>query len=221
MVRAQRTGRRELGMPRRKRVRDGVQRQRATGLLLALLPACMLLGPMLPNAVTVEPVESEPARARISVAPLRVSKPPLGAPIDLTAASVARLADLDALMLASRARPLGHASPPPPLKLQEENEEEEATIVLDDESEGASAEYFDSVEEPMLVVDTRPLWDPAVFDVIPGLIDRNGWSEFDDFVGTGVFAPSGNPPPPAVPEPGTALLVATGLALLAIRSRRA
>lgn len=205
---------------RRRNDRGGGERQRLAGLVLALLPACMLIGPLLPNAVSVEPIETEPFGGKLSTAPLRISKAPLVAPIDPTPWTAPRLVDLDTLVLGSRARPGRYANPPLRPAIEEENEEQ--SIVLEEEvDEPIVDRLFDAAGEPFLTVDTRPLWDPRVFDVIPGLLDRNGYSEFDDFVGTRLFLTSDTPPAPAVPEPATGVLFAAGLLLLAVCGRRA
>ena len=54
----------------------------------------------------------------------------------------------------------------------------------DDVEEYVSETVFSGAgDQVQLNVDLTPLWDPAVFDVIPGLIVRSGWSQWDDFHG--------------------------------------
>jgi hypothetical protein len=73
-----------------------------------------------------------------------------------------------------------------------------------------------------LVVDLTPVWEGR-FDAIPALIDRSGYSQWDDFHGTGVLLLSGAVVPPGgvIPEPASGGLLAIGLAALALRRKHA
>jgi hypothetical protein len=99
----------------------------------------------------------------------------------------------------------------------------EQIVLNDDNAETYVAETLfeaDIDEQQQLVVDMNPLWDPALFDVMPFIFDRTGRTQWEDFHGTGLVFP-GATTGTVVPEPTTGALLALGLAVLAVRRRRA
>ena len=180
--------------------------------LMLLLPGFMFLGLLAPAAITVKPVKVEETAASETIsfrnfAPRR----PLQFPL---AIAHAVLADTNVDPVFAGARYLA-------------NETRGVLDVKTDKAEDSVQSYvaetlFDqSTDQTQLVVDLTPLWDPAVFDIIPGLINRMGYQQWDDFHGTSLRVPRGTAPAqtPPVPEPATGALVALGLAALAVRRR--
>jgi hypothetical protein len=79
------------------------------------------------------------------------------------------------------------------------------------------AVFEQSLAHTVLTVDRTPVWDSARFDIIPGLLMRDGYSMYDDLLGTGFdFGP---PKTTVIPEPANAALLALGLLGLALRAR--
>jgi PEP-CTERM motif-containing protein len=205
-----------------KRRKSG--RRDLAAVLMMLLPGFMFLGLLAPGAVKIQPIEQDeigPISFR-QFAPRRPYNVPLTmahALLPDTSMAGMEPAFSGARYLADQARRVFE----PDVAAQAKNQEQEIVLAQDDSvhSYVAAGLFDDSLEGTVLVADLTPLWDPSVFDVIPGLIMRSGYSQWDDFHGTGVsfhgiIAPTG----PVVPEPETGALVSLGLAALALRGRR-
>ncbi len=184
--------------------------------LMLFMPGFMFLGLLAPAAVSVKP-KAEESSSPISFhhfAPRRAIQFPVA-----IAQAVALETGVDTVF--SGARYLADQAKRV-FELDVENEPSGEQIVLNEDGvENYVAEtVFDvSAVEPQLVVDLTPLWDPSVFDVIPGLIARGGASQWDDFHGTGVILRGAPAPPVVIPEPTTGALLAVGLGALALRRR--
>ncbi|TMA34569.1 MAG: PEP-CTERM sorting domain-containing protein [Deltaproteobacteria bacterium] len=191
--------------------------------LMLLLPGFMFLGLLAPAAITVKPVKVEETAASETIsfrnfAPRR----PLQFPL---AIAHAVLADTNVDPVFAGARYLANETRGV-LDVKTDKAEvktDDQIVLAEDSVQSYVAEtLFDqSTDQTQLVVDLTPLWDPAVFDIIPGLINRMGYQQWDDFHGTSLRVPRGTAPAqtPPVPEPATGALVALGLAALAVRRR--
>jgi hypothetical protein len=89
------------------------------------------------------------------------------------------------------------------------------TMVIDEVDGQADEDLFKDVLQPTFVADRGEIWDPAIFDVIPPLFPIGNDNRYDDFPDVGIYPTDGT----VVPEPGTGMLVALGLAGLAWRRR--
>lgn len=186
--------------------------------LMMFLPGFMFLGLLAPAAVTVKPKVEEtygPLSYR-SFAPRR----PLQVPLHLAHAALDGASASDAVFF-SGARYLAEQSKRvfdfDPKAANVENQ-----IVLarqDGAPTSVAGSLFSGAPDTVqLRVDLKPLWDPGRFDIIPGLVARNGWQQWDDFHGLGLPI---NPRQAAViPEPATGGLLALGLGALALFRRR-
>lgn len=205
-----------------KRHTDSSGRRSFAALLLMLSPGFMFLGLLAPAAVTVKPAaESETIDADTfrSFAPARA---PLLPPRAIASAMLSDATFLEPLfsgarLLAQEAQrvfdlPQVAAAGDEDIALDEEDVVEEyVTDTLFDES----------LEQPVLSVDLTPLWNPALYDVIPSMILRDGYSMYDDFHGSSIGFGGPPPAPFVVPEPEAGALLLLGLIALALRAQRA
>jgi len=204
-----------------KRRTDTKRRDLATWLMM-LLPGFMFVGLLAPAAVKVKP-KADDEIGPISFRNFAPRRPiqfalPVGQSL-LRASSGLEPVFAGARYVADPARPPtlqpDVAAPP----------EAGGEIVLaEDESvENYVAEtLFETPieDQQYLAVDLTSLWE-ARFNEIPDMIDRTGAMQWDDFHGTGTLFASTPAANPVVPEPASGALLATGLAALAMRSRRA
>jgi hypothetical protein len=197
-----------------KRRTDSNRRDLATWLMM-LLPGFMFVGLLAPAAVRVKPKAAD----EIGPSSFRNFQPrrsiQLSLPNGQGALSNSAFEPVfaGARYLADQAKSV--------VEFEFKADDGGEQIVLNEDSvETYVAEtlFEASIDEPQLVVDLTPLWDPAVFDVIPELIDRTAFTMWDDFHGNRVKF--GAPPTGVViPEPATGGLLAIGLATLALRRR--
>lgn len=199
--------------------RKGALRHTFAVAMFLLLPLLMLVGLLAPAAVQVQREEPDDAvttwTGPLTFRPL--SKRPLLVPRDFSAGFVPELVDIESLFVGPRyrARESQRISSLPSFPASQGD-----TIVLDEVDAYVAEQVFDDALEPVLTVDLTPLWDPAIFDIIPPLIPLNGERQFDDFVGGGNLVLPTDQPPVPVPEPAAAALLALGLAGLGLHRRR-
>lgn len=202
-----------------KRRTDSNRRDLATWLMM-LLPGFVFVGMLAPAAVSVRPKAQEEI-GPISFRNFKPRRPiQFSLPIGQGALSESTLEPVfaGARYVVDQAKRV--------VEFDFKADDGDKQIVLNEDSvESYVAEtlFEASSEDPQqqLAVDLTPLWDPSVFDVIPDLIDRTGFTQWDDFHGTGVRFPSGTAPGNVIPEPATGGLLAIGLAALALRRKRA
>ena len=195
---------------------DSNRRDLATWLMM-LLPGFMFVGLLAPAAVSVKP------KAADEIGPLSFHNFQPRRSIHLTLPNELGALPNSALEPVFAGAHFVADQAKAAVDFEFDAEDGRKQIVLNEDSvETYVAEtLFDaSIDEPQqqLVVDLAPLWDPAVFGVIPELIDKTGFTMYDDFPGGGFKF--GAPPASAViPEPATGGLLAIGLAALAVRHR--
>jgi len=206
-----------MGKRRTDSNRRGSGRRNFAAWLMTLLPGFMFLGLLAPAAVSVKP-KVEDSYGPISFrnfAPRR----PLQIPLHLVHAVFENNNAGDTVVF-SGARYLAEQSKRVFELDAKANDDDEIVLAANDGVEDYVSEnvFGTAGDEVQLKVDLLALWDPAIFDVIPGLITRNGWSQWDEFHGIG---PGHGPRRPViVPEPTTGGLLAFGLGALALRRRR-
>ena len=198
--------------------RRGSGRRNFAAWLMTLLPGFMFLGLLAPAAVSVKP-KAEDSYGPISFrsfAPRR----PFQMPLHLAHAVFENSAAGDTVVF-SGASYLAEQSTRVFEPEAKTNGEDQIVLAANDGIEDYVSEnvFGTAGDEVQLKVDLLALWDPAIFDVIPGLISRNGWDQWDEFHGIG----KGHGPrqPLIVPEPTTGALLAFGLGALALRRRTA
>lgn len=199
-----------------KRRPDSNRRDLATWLML-LLPGFMFVGLLAPAAVSVKP-KAQDEIGPISFRNFRPRRPiQFALPVGQAAFSESGLESVfaGARYVVDQAKRV--------VAFDFQANDDKQIVLNEDDVENYVAEtlFEASIEgDPQqLVVDLIPLWDPSVFDVIPALIDRTAWTQWDDFHGTSL--PTGSGPGTVIPEPAPGALLAIGLAALAIRRKRA
>jgi hypothetical protein len=191
-------------------------RRNSAAWLMLLLPGFMFVGLLAPAAIKVQP-KAEETYADVSFrsfAPRR----PLQVPLTM---AHAMLPEVGVEPVFSGARYLADQAKRV-FELDIKNEDgKEIVLAEEEESEQPPVSaLFDSSDSTVLAVDLTPLWDPALFNIIPGLMARDGYSQWEDFHGTGLAGPRLPPAPTQVPEPTTGALLALGLGALAVGGRR-
>jgi hypothetical protein len=192
-------------------------RRNLAAWLMMLLPGFMFLGLLAPAAVSVKP-KAEDSYGPVSFrnfAPRR----PMQVPLHLVHAIFDTSSSVGDTVVFSGARYLAEQSKRVFDFDAKANEDNQIVLAANDGVEDYVSEnvFGTAGDEVQLKVDLLALWDPALFDVIPGLIARDGWSQWDEFHGIG---PGHRTRPAVVPEPTTGALLALGLGALALRRRR-
>jgi len=202
-----------------KRRKSG--RRDLAAVLMMLLPGFMFLGVLAPGAIQIRPIEQDeigPISFRHFAPRRNYNVPTTLVHAVLPDTSMEPGYFSGARFLVDEAR---RAFEPDVAAVAKERESDIVLAQEDSVQNYAANDLFgDSLEGTVLEVDLNPIWDPSVFDVIPELIARNGYSQWDDFHGTGIFFHGTIAPGPVIPEPETGALVALGLTALALRGRR-
>jgi hypothetical protein len=205
--------------------RDGT-RSRLASAMLVLLPGFIFLGFLAPAAVTVhyegEEETVRPLTFRNFQLPFR--RPMIASEKTVQAAS--RGSEFEAIreLLASGTRLIARGAREALAFAKLEMNSDDRRIVLEAEEveEDVVERLFDATRgrDAILVADLTPLWESAVFDVIPAPLRTWGEHVDDDFVGPGLVFREPVPQPVAIPEPESAALVLIGLTVLGIRRIR-
>jgi hypothetical protein len=198
------------------------RRRNLAAFLMLLLPGFMFLGVLAPAAVTVKPIVEESAGpiSFRSFTPRRPIQFPV-APVAIGARTLLTDAAVDPMFSGARyiADQAKRVFGP---EASADARGEQIVLSENDTQEPAPEPMFDVAMEPsILAVDLTKLWDSSFFDVIPGLINRNGYSQWDDFHGAGIAIGGRAAQPAPVPEADTGVLLALGLVAIALRRRRA
>lgn len=205
---------------RRAAARNRPIRHSIAAALLSLLPLLAFAGVLAPGLVEIayeEPPDIAPQRkGTIVFRPVRLTRPPLLVTHGAGRGFLLEFLDIEALFSDNRYRgELGQRL----ADLQGFPAGRGDTIVIDDvDAIAASDELFEDILSPTFVLNEAPLWDPKKFDVIPPLFAFGNGYRFDDFPDPG-FEP-GHVDNPVIPEPGTALLMGSGIVGIALQRRR-
>jgi hypothetical protein len=190
--------------------------------VLMLLPGFMFVGMLAPAAVSVKPKPEE--RRYGDPVSFRNFTPrhSIHAPRPLAK----RGATPSVEPLFTGARYVAGEAPPLAMELPAVAagaQPDEPIVLAQEDAVGdyvSDAMFDQSIDSPVLSVDLTPLWNPALFDRIPGTISKGGYTQWDDFHGNGTRFVLGTPIVP-IPEPQPGALLALGLLALALRARRA
>lgn len=186
-----------------------------------LLPLLAFAGVLAPEFVKVQVEESEEEIARregtLLFRPVRLGRPPLVVPRDYAGGFMPEVFDLERLFRSDQFRgELGQMLAQLPSFPSSRGD----SIVLDDvDVDDLVADgLFEDLLDPSFALNSRDIWNPGIFDVIPPLFGLGNDVRWDDFPGPSGLPSDGDV---VVPEPGTASLLALGLlGLAALRHRR-
>ena len=198
-----------------KRRTDSNRRDLVAWLML-LLPAFMFVGMLAPAAVKVKP-QAEDETGPITFRNFAPRQPIQYA---LPAARAAAQLRGDPAFTGARLLP-DEPRRDLPVDVAAAGADSEIVLAQDNVETYVAETLFEAPiddPQPRLVVDLTQLWDPSLFNIIPHLIDRSAWTQWDDFHGTSTRFP-GSTPTNVIPEPATGGLLAIGLAALALRRR--
>jgi hypothetical protein len=197
--------------------------------LMVMLPGFMFVGLLAPAAVTVKPAKVEEIgpisfrnfSPRLPLAQLPVAIASAATPDIGTNAAVETVFS-GARYIAEQAKRVIETNPKNAGGGEEiVLAEETGTPDVDGHVAGSLFDVTIGDPQPQLTVDLKPLWDPNLFDIIPGLRDYHGFRMWDDFQGTGPRLLKHATPSAPVPEPATGALVALGLVALGLSRKRA
>ena len=205
--------------------RNGHGRRDFARFLLMVLPGFMFVGLLAPAAVSVKPITQVEPTDPMSFRNFAPSRPRQIAQLPREVATVSDSDALEVEPLFTGAQMAAIDVRQIPLPAVEADAQQGGEIVLaqeDGDDDYVSDSMFDqSGETTALRVDLKPLWDPSIFDRIPGTISKDGYTQYDDFHGNGVRLLEGAPATAPIPEPRTAAMLALGLLALAMHARRA
>lgn len=181
-----------------------------------LLPLLAFGGVVAPNFVQIgidEEEEEIASSGTLIFRPVRLGRPPLVVSRDFSAGFAPGMIDIEALFSGDSFRAERGAQ----LKnLPSFPSSRGDTIVIDDVDIAAADDFFKDLLRPTFVADTRAIWDPDIFDIIPPLFDVGNDVRFDDFPNPGLDTGDTT----IVPEPQTAVLLSLGLVYLAYAGRK-
>jgi hypothetical protein len=206
---------------RRADARHRPVRHSIAAALLSFLPLLAFAGVLAPGLIKVayeEPPDLAPQqKGTIIFRPVRLSRPPLLVTRGAGRGFLLEFLDIEALFSDSRYRgELGQRL----AELQGFPAGKGDMIVIDDvDTVAMSDELFEDLLSPTFVLNDAPLWDPKIFDIIPSLFAVGNGIRYDDFPDPGFEPGEVNDDTPVIPEPGTALLLGSGLVALALRKR--